>query len=123
VTVPEAPKSPRKPGLDRASGTVSKQTLVFDWKYHRPGFGKSGTGVLTVDGTEVARNRTEHSVPLIYAWDEAFNVGVDAGTPMSDKNYQVPIRFTGKIAKLTIKIGSEQALTAAMAEREQKLKD
>jgi hypothetical protein len=31
-----------------------------------------------------------------------------SGTPVDDQDYQVPFRFTGKIAKLTIKLGPEQ---------------
>ena len=30
-----------------------KHTIVFDFKYDGPGFGKGGTGVLSVDGKEV----------------------------------------------------------------------
>ena len=32
-----------------------KHTIVFDFKYDGPGLGKGGTGVLTVDGKEVAQ--------------------------------------------------------------------
>ena len=34
--------------------TPGKHTIVFDFKYDGPGLGKGGTGVLTVDGKEVA---------------------------------------------------------------------
>jgi len=34
-----------------------KHTLVFDFKYDGPGFGKGGTGVLKVDDKEVATKR------------------------------------------------------------------
>ena len=40
--------------------------------------------------------------------DETFDVGVDTRTPVDDKDYQVPFRFTGKIDKLTFKLGPEQ---------------
>jgi arylsulfatase len=100
-----------------------KHTLVFDWKYDGPGFGKAGTGVLTVDGQEVARKRMEHSIPVIYAWDEAFNVGVDTGTPVDDKDYQVPFPFTGKISQLTIKVGPEQVLPEEKQKAQQPLRD
>ena len=33
-------------------------------------------------------------------WDES----PDTGTPVDDKDYQVPFRFTGKLNKLTVKI-------------------
>ena len=32
------------------------------------------------------------------------------GTGVDDSDYQVPFRFTGKIAKLTIRLGPEQLM-------------
>ena len=37
-------------------------------------------------------------------WDENFDIGADTGTPVDDKDYQVPFRLTGKLEKLTLKI-------------------
>jgi arylsulfatase len=82
-----------------------KHTLVFDFKYDGGGLGKGGVGALKVDGREVANHRIEHTVPFILQWDEAFNVGVDTGTPVDDKDYQVPFRFTGRLARLTVRLG------------------
>jgi hypothetical protein len=31
-------------------------------------------------------------------------VGVDTGTPVDDKDYQVPFRFTGKLHRLTVEL-------------------
>ena len=45
------------------------------------------------------------------AIDETFDVGIDTRTPVDDKDYQVPFRFTGKITKLTYRLGPPQ-LTA-----------
>jgi arylsulfatase len=85
--------------------TPGKHTIVFDFTYDGPGFGKSGTGVLKVDGNEVANKKIPHTIPFFMALDETFDVGVDTRTPVDDNDYQVPFRFTGKIAKLTIKLG------------------
>jgi hypothetical protein len=82
-----------------------KHTLVFDWKYDGPGLGKSGTGTLAVDGKVVDSHPMPKSLPIAVAWDETFNVGLDTGTPVDDQDYQVPFRFTGKIDKLTVKLG------------------
>jgi arylsulfatase len=38
----------------------------------------------------------------------AFNVGIDTGTPVDDKDYQVPFPFAGKIDKLTVKLGPKE---------------
>jgi arylsulfatase len=40
--------------------------------------------------------------------DETFDVGVDTRTGVEDKDYQAPFRFTGKLDKLTIKLGPVQ---------------
>ena len=52
----------------------------------------------------VATQKMEHTIPMILQWDETFDVGADTGTPVDDKDYQVPFRFTGKLNKLTVKI-------------------
>jgi arylsulfatase A-like enzyme len=85
-----------------------KHTIVFDFKYDGPGFGKGGTGVLKVDDKEVATNKVPHTIPFIIAIEETFDVGVDTRTPVDDKDYQVPFRFTGKLEKLTVKVGPVQ---------------
>jgi arylsulfatase len=85
-----------------------KHTIVFDFKYDGPGFGKGGTGVLKVDDKEVATKKVPHTIPFLMAIDETFDVGVDTRTPVDDKDYQVPFRFTGKLNKLTFKLGPVQ---------------
>jgi arylsulfatase A-like enzyme len=92
--------------------TPGKHTVVFDWKYDGPGLGKGGTGTLKVDGKTVDSHPMPKSLPIAVSWAEYFNVGIDTGTPVDDKDYQIPFRFTGKINKLTVKLGSEK-LSAA----------
>jgi arylsulfatase len=84
-----------------------KHTLVFDFKYDGPGPGKGGTGVLSVDGKELDRKTIPHTIPLVVTFFETFDVGVDTRTPV-DESYDLPFRFTGKIDKLSIKIGPSQ---------------
>jgi arylsulfatase A-like enzyme len=81
-----------------------KHTLAFDFKYDGGGMGKGGQGVLTVDGKQIAAKRMDKTIPVILAWDEAFNVGVDTGTSVDSEDYEVPFRFTGTLRKLTIKL-------------------
>ena len=85
-----------------------KHTIVFDFRYDGPGFGKGGTGILKVDDKEVATNKVPHTTPFTFTADETFDVGVDTRTPVDDKDYQVPFRFNGKLDKLTIKLGPVQ---------------
>jgi arylsulfatase A-like enzyme len=85
-----------------------KHTIAFDFTYDGPGLGKGGTGVLKVDGKEVASKKIPHTTAAIFQWDETFDVGSDTGTPVDDKDYKVPFKFTGKLNKLTVKIGPMQ---------------
>jgi arylsulfatase len=84
-----------------------KHTLVFDFKYDGPGPGKGGAGVFTVDGKELARKTLEHTIPLMMTIDETFDIGSDTRTGVDD-SYELPFRFTGKIDKLTFKLGPSQ---------------
>ncbi|GIQ74603.1 arylsulfatase [Bradyrhizobium sp. RD5-C2] len=88
--------------------TPGKHTIVFDFKYDGPGFGKGGTGVLKVDDNEAATSKVPHTLPFIMSIDETFDVGVDTRTPVDDKDYQVPFRFTGNLDNLTFKVGPVQ---------------
>lgn len=87
-----------------------KHTIVFDFKYDGPGPGKGGTGVLSVDGKQVATQTIPHTIPFLMSIDETFDVGVDTRTSVDDNDYQVPFRFTGKLSKLTYKLGPEELM-------------
>jgi arylsulfatase len=86
---------------------AGKHTIVFDFKYDGPGPAKGGTGVLTVDGKEVARKTIPHTIPLLMSIDETFDIGLDTRTP-ADFTYDVPFAFTGTIDKLNYKLGPSQ---------------
>src|SRR5690349_21587046 len=85
---------------------AGKHTIVFDYKSDGPGLGQGGTGVLSVDGKEVARNSMEHGTPVTFPEDESFDVGQDTrtGVAMLEYRYDVPFKFTGKINKLTFNL-------------------
>ncbi|MFC7477725.1 hypothetical protein ACFQS7_25430 [Dankookia sp. GCM10030260] len=85
-----------------------KHKVVVDFTIDRAGtipFGHGGTGMLLVDDREVARNSMKRSTPFSFAWDKTFDVGHDTGTPVDDKDYQVPFAFTGTLGKLTVDLG------------------
>jgi hypothetical protein len=77
-----------------AALTPGKHTIVFDFKYDGPGFGKGGTGVLSVDGQEVASKTMPHTIPFLVSFYGSFDVGVDTRMGVDDNDYQVPFRFT-----------------------------
>jgi arylsulfatase len=99
--------------------TSGKHTLVFDFKYDGGGMGKGATGSLSSDGKQVAQGRIERSVPIRYALDEGLDVGEDTGTPVS-LNYDVPFKFTGKIAKVIIDLKPMEKATAQQTEKAQR---
>jgi hypothetical protein len=85
--------------------TAGKHTVEFDFKYEGlgmvtlalgspSGIGRGGTDVLKVDGTTVATQTMEHTIPFILQWDENFDVGADTGTPVDDQDYQAPSSST-----------------------------
>jgi arylsulfatase A-like enzyme len=96
-----------------------KHVLEFDFKYDGlgaatlafnsvSGLGASGTGMLIVDGKEVATIKMPRTIPLTLAWDENFDVGADTLTGVDDQDYQSPFRFTGTLSKLTLTIDRPQ---------------
>ncbi len=106
-------KRPRWEGKDALS--PGKHKVEFDFTYDGLGFatlafnnisglGRAGTATLKIDGKVVATQKMDRSVPLTLQWDEAFDIGSDTGTPVDDRDYKVPFKFTGKIDKLTIAV-------------------
>ena len=96
-----------------------KHLLEFDFKYdglgagtmafnNYSGIGRGGTGVLKVDGTEVATQKMEHTIPFLLQFDESLDVGSDTLTGVNDADYQPPFKFTGKINKITLTIDRPQ---------------
>jgi len=94
--------------------TAGKHTIVFDFKPDEPGLGKGGTGALSVNGKEVAKNALEHATPILFPGDETFDVGEDTrtGVALVEYRYDVSFKYTGKIDKLTFKLQPEQEAKA-----------
>jgi arylsulfatase A-like enzyme len=88
---------------------AGKHTIMFDFKSAEPGLGKGGTGVLSVDGKEVARNTMEHTTPITFPEDETFDIGQDTrtGVALLEYRYDVPFKFTGKINRLRFNLEPE----------------
>lgn len=89
--------------------TAGRHTIVFTFTPDGPGRGQGGTGVLSVDGKEAARNTLENTIPVTFPEEEDFDIGADTrtGVALVEHRYDVPFKFTGKIDKLTIKLEPE----------------
>lgn len=97
-------------------GMARSQAQVFDisdwnfeftpylWASGVSGLGKGGTGVLRVDGKEVASRRMAHILPFLLQFDQSLDVGSDTLTGVNDADYQPPFAFNGKITKITLSI-------------------
>jgi arylsulfatase A-like enzyme len=96
-----------------------RHIIEFDFKYdglgvgtmafnNFSGIGKSGTGILKVDGREVATKKMERTIPIILQWDESFDIGSDTITGVNDADYKPPFPLTAQFNKLTIKIDRPQ---------------
>ena len=99
--------------------TPGKHTVEFDFKYdglgvgtllfnNMSGLGRPGTGVLKVDGKEVATQKMEQTLPMILQWDETFDIGSDTLTGVNDEDYKPPFALTAKLNKLTLKVDRPQ---------------
>jgi arylsulfatase A-like enzyme len=80
-----------------------KVKLVVDFKYEGKGQerGKGATVTITVNGSKVAEQHLERTIPIQISLNEGLDVGMDVGSAV-DFNYKLPFAFTGKIEKVTI---------------------
>jgi arylsulfatase len=102
-----------RPRVESAEAlSPGKHTVKFDFTYDGPGFGKGGTAVIAVDGTEVANQKFPFTVPFQLEASETFDVGSDTGTGVDDADYQPPFAFTGKLNQLTLSLGQPQLTSA-----------
>ena len=78
-----------------------KHTIVFDFKYDGPGPGKGGTGIMTVDGKEFAKKTIPHTIPMLMAIDESFDIGSDTRSGVDDSlQAAVPLHRDNRQADL-----------------------
>jgi arylsulfatase len=100
-----------------------KHTLKFDFAYDGPGYGKGGTGTLTVDGAQVAKGKIERTIPVRFSLDETMDVGADTGTPVvEDYVKRMPFKFNGVLNKVVIQLG-KSGLAAADETKLKEMRD
>jgi arylsulfatase len=76
----------------------------LDFAYDGGGRGKGGTARLFVNGRQVAEGRVAHTNPIMFSVDEAADVGVDEGTPVTEAYTAAGSRFTGRIRRVTVDV-------------------
>ncbi len=85
---------------------AGKATVRYEFAYDGGGLGKGGTGTLYVNGQKVAVGRIEHTNANLFSADEAADVGVDEGTPVTEDYKEHQNKFTGKIVKVMIEVSA-----------------
>ncbi len=78
-------------------------TIRYEFAYDGGGAGKGGTGRLFVDGKKVAEGRIERTMGYRISLDETFDIGSDAGEPVSE-DYHVPFDFQGTLKKVVVNL-------------------
>jgi arylsulfatase len=81
--------------------TPGAHNITYKFAYDGGGPGKGGKGQLLVDGKKVAEGRVERTMGFRISLDETFDIGSDAGEPVSE-DYHVPFDFEGKLNKVVV---------------------
>jgi hypothetical protein len=81
-----------------------KAEVKLDFAYDGGGRGKGGNAALYVNGAKVAEGRIANTNPIMFSADEAADVGVDEGTPVTEAYTAAGSRFTGRIRKVTVEL-------------------
>ncbi len=94
---------------------AGRVTLRFDFAYDGGKPGAGGMGLISVNGEKVAQGRIEHTHPNAFG-AETTDVGENLYTVVTDDYKEGDNKFTGRIDKVTVKLGesnlSQQALKA-----------
>ncbi len=100
-------------GLERYTVKASeavpagKAVVRFEFAYDGGKPGSGGTGTILVNGNKVAQGRINKTQPMIFSADEGADVGLDAGTPVTDDYKERDNAFNGKIVKVTVSLKDE----------------
>jgi arylsulfatase A-like enzyme len=83
---------------------AGKSTLVLDFAYEGGGRGKGGVGTLSINGKKVGSGKIERTNANIFSADDAADVGVDEGTPVSSGYKERENKFTGRIEQVRVDV-------------------
>ncbi len=78
-----------------------RSRIELEFIYDGNGIGKGAQVTLTVNGRVAGRARLAQTVPIIYSYDETFDVGEDTATPVGP--YVAPFPYAGTIEKVELR--------------------
>jgi arylsulfatase len=79
----------------------------MEFAYDGGGLAKGGDVTLYYDGTSVGTGRVEAPQPMIFSADETTDIGYESGTTVTPDYNGHNGRFTGKINRVQIDVGSD----------------
>ena len=97
---------------------AGRVTLRFDFAYDGGKPGAGGMGLISVNGEKVAQGRIEHTHPNAFG-AETTDVGENLYTAVTDDYKDGDNKFTGKIDKVTVKLGESNLSEAAQRTNEE----
>lgn len=80
---------------------AGKSVITVHFAYDGGGMGKAATVTLTVNGVKAGEARLAQTVPVTYSYDETFDVGEDASSPVGP--YSAPFAFTGTLDRVELR--------------------
>jgi arylsulfatase len=83
---------------------AGKATIRFEFAYDGGGLAKGGLGTIYVNDRKVAEGRIERTQPMVFSLDDAADVGMDEGTPVTEEYKPSDSAFTGKILKVMVDV-------------------
>lgn len=87
---------------------AGRHQLDVTFDYDGGGLGRGGDIEIAVDGIRVATGRLARTVPLTYSIVEGLYVGIDKGTPVSDRYSRADGNpFTGTVHSVTLTEGND----------------
>lgn len=93
----------------RSTKEVPTGKVKLGFEFEKTGqekFGAGGVGRLYINDSKVGEGQIPRTVRYIYTLDETFDIGLDAGTPVTNE-YKPGARFNGEIEKVVVDLLGE----------------
>jgi arylsulfatase len=101
---------------------AGKVSLRYAFLYDGGKPGAGGTEIIYVNGKKVAEGKIGKTQPYVFSMDDATDVGMDEGTPVTSDYPQWGNGYTGTIKSVTVKT-SQVKLTQEQIDQLRKLED
>ncbi len=83
---------------------AGKAIIRLEFAYDGGGLAKGGLATIYVNDKKMAEGRIERTQPMSFSIDDAADVGVDEGTPVTEEYKSADSKFTGKILKVGVDV-------------------